>query len=158
MTRFRGMADVQDGVIEDLRNHDPLLDWLADPTDVHEGWPNEADPDTDVQVMVQVVWDGSRVRGPRANRRTCRIQCSVVVSASWWQATSRPNPSTEMIEIIDRCADRLDVACGTTLPGVFLLDGGGMGSGTGMEEVGDNMRATHGDWRFGWTQVVPADN
>lgn len=158
MVQRRGIADVQDAIIEDLRDYIPLTDWLDDPTDVAEGWPNEADDDTGLQVMVQTVWGGSRTRGPRAKRRTARVQCAVVATPEWWQTPSRPNPATDMYEALDRCADRLDVACGTTLPGVFLMDGGGMGAATGMTEEGDNRRVAHADWRFGWTQVAQPDN
>lgn len=158
MPTRRGMADVMDGVIEDLRGHQPLLEWLEEPQAIDEGWPNEADSSYPVEVLIQVVWDGSTNRGRGATRRNVRVQCSVVATAQWWQSTERTNPSTDMAEILDRCADRLDKACGATLPGVVLVDGGGMGSSSGMEADGDNRRVAHADWRFRWTQIEQPDN
>lgn len=158
MTQYTGMADVWDGVIEDLRSHQPLQDHLDDPRAVQEGFPNEFTGDHPVGVMVQVVWDGSARRGGYANRRTVRVQCSIVASRKWREEPGRPDASVDQTEILDRCADRLDVACGETLPGVTSISGGGMGSSTGLEDVGGGYVAAHGDWRFRYTEIAPTDN
>lgn len=158
MTRYTGMADVWDGVIEDLRSHQPLLDHLDDPQAIQSGFPNDVTDDHPVYVMVQVIWDGVAPTGVHANQRTVRVQCSVVASRKWREDPQRPNASIDATEILDRCADRLDVACGDSLPGVVPISGGGMGSATGMEDVEGAGVAVHGDWRFRFTEVASPDN
>lgn len=149
MTRMRGMADLMEGIMKDLRDHQPLQDWLPEQQAVYEAWPNEADRYS-VQVVLAAVYDGSTHRGS-ATRRTARVQTAVVATDRWRR--DRTTPTTDMTEILDHCGDRLDVAC--ALPGVVPL-GAGVGGGSTFEDVGESEGARVAlvaDWRMRWTQV-----
>lgn len=149
-TPLRGMADVMDAVIGDLRNQSDLVAHLEDKTAIYEAWPSEADR-FDLQVCVSAVYEGSTNRGS-GTRRTARVQIAVVSDPEWQQG--RTNPETDMTAILDICADRLDRAC--AIPGVVPI-GAGIGGGGDMTDLEHGRTGVLGDWRLQYTQIRDAD-
>lgn len=140
-----GMADLRDGIIEDLRSYDPLLAWLPEKQAIYDAWPNEA-TEYEIQLVIAAVWHGSEnIVG--AQQRTARVQASVVSTAEWREG--RPDAAADMMELMDHAADRFDVAC--DIPGVWPLGAGGAGGMFNMTDVGQGRRAFTGDWLMQYT-------
>lgn len=140
----RGMADVRDAVIADLRDHQPLQDYLPERQAVYDAWPNEA-TEYGIQLAVAVVWHGSSHKGA-TTRRVARVQCSVVSTAEWREG--RPDPKADMMEVLDHAADRFEVAC--DIPGAWPVGSGGAGGEFLMNDIGGGRRAFIGDWRIAY--------
>lgn len=145
--RLRGVADVYEEVISDLRSHDPLVSLLPDKMAIYSGWPNQLG-DRNVGVAVSNVWDTSTHQNANT-QRTCRVQIAVVSTEAWRK--DRTDPVIDQTEILDRAADRLSVGC--QISGVTPR-GAGIGGGGELEDVdGEGKRITVlSDWRLSWTQ------
>ncbi|AFZ73042.1 hypothetical protein [Natronobacterium gregoryi] len=124
-------------VIDDLRNHDDLVDLLEDGSAIDEGWPRKPQ-DHDIVVRVQPITESSSHMGG-GTERVFRFQVSVVATADW--RSDQQAPTYQMAKIMHQIAERLDV--GAQSP---YAEPGEIVSGS-WEEVTGNRIALIEDWR-----------
>lgn len=144
MTETRGLEDVLEDVVRDLRTYDPLLARLPEAEAVYEGLPQE-DRDYPVSVTITPIYDGSENYHGQSKRVDYRVQVTVTATDKWRREKDRESGTTAMsaqYAILDDVADRLDQARGSQeLP---------LGSETGPtpQPMESGRVAVIGDWRI----------
>lgn len=145
---MRGLAEALTAVVEDLRAYDELTDELPDPQSVQEGWPNDT-LQYPVMVLVLPEYGPSAHRGS-GTQKTVILRFHVAATEDWrtdQDESAGSNAILQMVTIMDRVADRLDLAYGE--PGNVPA-----GSGTSnWREFEAGVLAFRTDWQVSYTQI-----
>lgn len=141
----RGLSDVLEDVVADLRTTSGVTDHLESPEAIFEGHPAHGG-DYPLEVAITPVFDGSSVhRG--AVTRTYRVQVTVTTTKRWRDARAGEagtTPTTAMLDVLSAVADRLEAGGGS--PEAPLGAEGGVSPLPGSEPGG--RMAISDDWRL----------
>lgn len=142
----RGVEDVLESVIRDLRDHGPLVDQLPEAEAVYQARPSD-DPNYPVALVLMPIYEGGQPhRG--AVTRSYRVQAAVTSTATWREQTDAEDgttATTAMFGILDAAADVLDTSAGDGVEVPEGSEGGPTPQSVPAEQGGGRLRI-QSDW------------